>query len=1669
MKTTITNEFPTGSMKSAAKFHWLFVLFFLICSKAANSQTTDFVSKWKTNNSGVSSSVQITIPCFGSGYNYNVDWGDASTSTGLTASTTHTYASAGTYTVRISGTFPRIFFNGSGDRLKILSIEQWGSSMAWKSFQNAFLGCQNLQINATDAPDLSAVTDMSHMFENCFNLNADLSSWNTSNIVSLNSTFTGCTSFNKSLNSWDVSNVTDLSATFSGCSVYNQPMDNWNTSKVTTLFETFRNAVAFNGNITTWNTSNVTTLSNTFYNANKFNQNINNWDVSKVTSLSQTFLQNQVFNQPLNNWNTGNVTTMRATFYGAEAFNQNINSWDVSKVTDLSFTFLGCSAYNQPMNSWNTSNVTTLFETFRNAVVFNGDITTWNTSKVTSMVNTFYNASKFNQNLNNWDVSQVTSLWQTFYANKVFNQPLNNWNTGKVTSLRGTFSGAEAFNQNINSWDVSLVTDMGSTFAGASVFNQPLNNWNTANNTSLFQTFLNAFAFNGDITTWNTGNVVNMQQTFNGALVFNQNINSWDVSKVTTLYYTFGNAKAFNQPLNNWNTSNVTTLLGTFNNALAFNQNINSWNVNKVTDMSLTFAGATVFNQPLNNWNTANNTSLYQTFLNAFAFNGDITSWNTSKVTTMTQTFNAATVFNQNINSWDISKVTSLMFTFRDAKAFNQPLNNWSTSNVTTLYATFNNAVLFNQNINTWDVGKVTDMALTFSGAKVFNQPLNNWNTSKVTNFFQTFFNATAFNQNIANWDVSASVNFTSTFEGAAAFNYALGNWSFPLATTMASMLSNSGLGLNQYDSTLTAWYYKPHPKSISLGAIGRKYCKSLPERILFTRSVSTGGEGWTITGDIQNCAPGGVGTNLGLWLKADAGLMNNKSMVNSGAVGSWFSSAPSANLDSLGQVNNAQKPAAIPNAINFNSALRFDGVNDNLFRNNISSNLFRKASGSDRGSYNYFIVGNFKNTSNTIAGFEKNTGVINQTIFSTDKVTMQDTHPVGVAKTVSFTYSNPLSNVQIGAIRYESGSNSSKGITIRINGVNKGSAQDSLRLNSATGNFTIGSNSAGTDFFNGDICEIIAYPTANTNVSRLESYLALKYGITLNPGVSANYENSAGGFFWQGNSSYQNNIFGIGRDDNGAINQQISKSVNSDAIVTISTDSDLSSANGTHRAINSDLSFLTIGDNNANSGTYLEISTDFPDSLNNKSCTVTRLSREWKSQLSNFNNAIQTISMQFDLNGYTITGTSFKHFYLMIDNDGDGNFKTGTVQYIQANSFNSNKVVFNGINSLIHNAVFTLITYYNPVSASLVSSSEKTSIAECGTSGWLRILDPSDNTKAIAAIRLKGNTINPSDISVTINNAIPLSSLGFASSANNQASQIMNRFVTVTCPTCNLTAGGGVDLRMYWNPAEKTNTLTALDNLKTSQGVSGSNSWNFYKVEGTVADILNNASYKGLGFDTGRLWNTPDSSGIEDGIDFIEFRGLKSFSTFGGIGFTNLLTPLPMELLSFEVSKFSLNSAKLTWKTASEIQTDYFEIQRSDNGKNWVKIGSVKAAGNSNEIKQYNFVDAKIMEGVNYYRLKLYNQDGTHSFSEIRAADFRFQYDINWKVNPNPTAGEIVITNLEEAIANGVEITDMAGRKLIPAFTTAEGHTIRLNISNLSEGMYLLHYKGKTVKIYKN
>ncbi|MCB0550270.1 MAG: BspA family leucine-rich repeat surface protein [Lewinellaceae bacterium] len=351
--------------------------------------TLPFITTWQTDNPGTSNDDQITIP--GTGTNYAIAWEEVGnpsnngTTTG-NGPTTVTFPSAGTYRVSISGDFTQIQFAYGGDRLKLLSIEQWGD-IDWSSMANAFYGCANLTSSATDAPNLSSVTDCSYMFSECTVFNGPIGNWNTGSVTNMSLMFSGAAAFNQPIGSWNTANVTDMSGMFFDAGSFNQPIGSWNTNNVTNMNSLFAYAGAFNQPIGSWNTASVTDMGSMFKEAAAFNQPIGGWNTANVTSMAYMFEGAASFDQPIGSWATGSVTFMRSMFSGASSFNQPVSSWNIANVADMYGMFSNAGAFNQPLGDWTFNSDVDLGEMLFNCGMslenYDNTLIAWNNNPLT--------------------------------------------------------------------------------------------------------------------------------------------------------------------------------------------------------------------------------------------------------------------------------------------------------------------------------------------------------------------------------------------------------------------------------------------------------------------------------------------------------------------------------------------------------------------------------------------------------------------------------------------------------------------------------------------------------------------------------------------------------------------------------------------------------------------------------------------------------------------------------------------------------------------------------------------------------------------------------------------------------------------------------------------------------------------------------------------------------------------------------------------------------------------------------------------------------------------------------------------------------------------------------------------------------------------------------------
>jgi surface protein len=251
--------------------------------------SNSFITTWQTENGG-SATKTIVIPTTGAGYDCWIDWGDGSAeehATGTPGNITHVYPSTGVKTVKVRGTFPRIYFNNGGDKLKLLTIENWGNTV-WSSMNSAFYGCTNLTGNYTDIPNTTSIYDMNNMFNGCAAFNSPVG-FSTANVMDMNGMFSGCTAFNQSVSSFNTANVTDMAGMFNACTAFNQSVAGFNTANVTVMHYMFYGCAAFNQSVANFNTAKVTRTDAMFQSCSVFNQSVAGFDVHLNTNMATMF------------------------------------------------------------------------------------------------------------------------------------------------------------------------------------------------------------------------------------------------------------------------------------------------------------------------------------------------------------------------------------------------------------------------------------------------------------------------------------------------------------------------------------------------------------------------------------------------------------------------------------------------------------------------------------------------------------------------------------------------------------------------------------------------------------------------------------------------------------------------------------------------------------------------------------------------------------------------------------------------------------------------------------------------------------------------------------------------------------------------------------------------------------------------------------------------------------------------------------------------------------------------------------------------------------------------------------------------------------------------------------------------------------------------------------
>jgi hypothetical protein len=199
-----------------------------------------------------------------------------------------------------------------------------------------------------------------------------------------------------------------------------------------------------------------------------------------------------------------------------------------------------------------------------------------------------------------------------------------------------------------------------------------------------------------------------------------------------------------------------------------------------------------------------------------------------------------------------------------------------------------------------------------------------------------------------------------------------------------------------------------------------------------------------------------------------------------------------------------------------------------------------------------------------------------------------------------------------------------------------------------------------------------------------------------------------------------------------------------------------------------------------------------------------------------------------------------------------------------------------------------------------------------------------------------------------------------------------------------------------------------------------------------------------------GTFSGTPTTG--QDGSFTFDVQATNQFGQTGIASFTMLVEKaLPVTLISFKALAEG-RTATLSWSTSEETNSDRFDIERSQNGKNWAKIGSLASHKESNANQYYSFVDASPLRGENLYRLKMVDLDETFSYSSIENLNFKSIA----LVYPNPVgASQSLTLNVGDwSKVSLVKVVNASGKVV---FEASNALLSGISTRNLVAGAYVV------------
>jgi surface protein len=1023
--------------------------------------------------------------------------------------------------------------------------------------------------------------------------------------------------------------------------------------------------------------------------------------------------------------------------------------------------------------------------------------------------------------------------------------------------------------------------------------------------------------------------------------------------------------------------------------------NMGTWNTSTITNMQNMFAYAGVFNQNIASWDVSNVTTMAGMFLGAAQFNQNIGSWNTGSVINMAGMFNSATAFNQNISSWNTGNVTDMTGMFESAVSFNQNIGGWNTGNVTTMKQMFMLNSLFNQNIGSWNTAKVTDMSYMFAYAVAFNQNIGSWNTGKVTDMNSMFYGASAFNQDIGGWNTENVTDMSYMFYGhtTSVFNQNIGSWNTGKVTNMLSMFQNA----TAFNQNIGNW---------NVGGV-----TNMSAMFYNATSFNQDLKNWNVS-NVTNMSymftnATAFNQNVGYWSLNNnvnlTGMLNRSGLTcdnYSRTLALWGSTTSATNrqLGALGKVY---------------------GTNVSLLRNELVGTK----------AWSIIDSGSSGSVCGPVVYYSKGTGFLNNVATWGDNADGTGNNPVNFTAADQIFVVKNRATADLNNNWLISGANSM---------VVVGDGTNAVTMNTGThligGSFKVTNNATLDIASNSTGLSIVGETGSTVNYSGTGSQ-TIAEGIYDNMGLSNNRGGSTmtlanGNITVRGTMTHTLTNAGSWTNTGNTFRYS---STGAQIIAPIQYN------NLTVEGVRTGAPSITLG-----AGT-VGVAGNFAVSATGLGSWITT------GNTIDYNGASGQQILLLDYNNLSISSNKNSGVVTL----PSGTVKVGGSLNVSATNIGGwvttgNTVEYNGT---VLQTIASAIPYQNLV---IAGSGSKT---------------------------LDGNTAISGDL--TLNNKITLSAYNLSLSGSVIGSGSTNYVQTNGSGVMKKTIANGSIFTFpvgnsAYNPVSITNNTGSADEFSAGVmdevyygGLTGDvaseprvrRTWNLGKAGPNSGSGINmtfnwNAGEESGGINSERLYlnsgsgwqmQTGSTSVTGTALTYTGFTG--SLSSFA-IG--DDIVILPVAWLYMHCRRLNENTAELKWATASENNTQSFQILRSNANGVFEVVGEIPAAGISHVAQQYFYKDPSAPKELTSYRIRMLSEVGGIAYSEIcsiQAFDVKAENHI--RVFPNP-AGSTLYLDIEQAEwPAAYTLFNHAGQTVIRGDVL--GKQAAISLLTLTPGLYFL------------